>query len=635
VRIAVRGEIAAVRFVPGRRPRAEATLEDGTGSIRLTWFNAPWLRGRLHPGMQVQVWGRVRRYGESLSMANPRWSLVDGAEEGTPRLARERPVYPANDQVGSAVVEAAVEAVLAPVLETLDDHLSPEYLRQLEMPSLREAYRMVHRPADPDEAARGRRRLAYDELLLLQLGVMWKRQHRRHALHAIALKHSESIDRHITERIPFPLTPSQREAIDEITADLTTTVPMNRLLQGDVGAGKTVVAVYAMLMAVASGHQAALMAPTELLADQHFGSISELLRGGRTSIELLTGSLGTAARRERGERLAAGEIDILVGTHALLTESVAFQSLAVAVIDEQHRFGVHQRATLHAKTGDETSRPHVLVMTATPIPRTMSLTIFGDLDVSTIRELPPGRQPVITRHVATTQRQQVYEYLAERLGQGDQAYVVVPVIDESTSGLTDVDSHLRWLEEGPLAGHRLAALHGRLDREQRETVMGRFRAGEIEALVATTVIEVGVDVPGATVMVIEHAERFGLAQLHQLRGRVGRAARQGLCVLIGDAGTPDAVARLEAITSTGDGFLIAERDLQIRGPGELFGARQSGLPPFRVAELPRDLELLRMARRDATEWMDRTPNLSDPRDALLRRRLLKAHGRALGLGDVG
>ncbi|MEC7352129.1 MAG: helicase-related protein, partial [Planctomycetota bacterium] len=349
----------------------------------------------------------------------------------------------------------------------------------------------------------------------------------------------------------------------------------------------------------ASGHQAALMAPTELLAEQHLASIRGLLEGSDVRIELLTGARPEAERRAIMERLAAGEIDILVGTHALLTHSVNFRSLALAVIDEQHRFGVTQRAQLRGKGDDPGSVPHVLVMTATPIPRTLSLTLFGDLDVSVIDERLPGRTPPVTRVVQPPKRADVYGYVADRLRAGEQAYVVVPAIEESDLGLADVQSHLRFLEEGPLAGCRLEAMHGRLDAATRDGVMERFRAGETQCLVATVVIEVGVDVPNATLMVIEHAERFGLAQLHQLRGRIGRGTGRSVCALIGEPRTPEAERRLEAIGSTTDGFAISELDLEIRGPGELFGARQSGMPPLRVADLMRDAELLAIARTDA------------------------------------
>lgn len=632
--IAVRGEVAACRLVTGRRVRFEATLQDETGTILLTWFSSPWMKGRLHPGMTIRATGKAKRWGDYLQMVNPQWEIIEPDKDIAPREARTRPVYPASEDLPSVVIESALEAVLEPALATLEDHLHEEYRRRRALPDLAEAYRRIHRPESEDDITHARRRLAFDELLMLQLGVMLKRRHRRETLIAPPLKAGDAIDRHITARFPFDLTAGQRGVIDDIVADLKSPQPMNRLLQGDVGAGKTVVALYAMLLAVASGHQAALMAPTELLAEQHFASIVQMLQGSAVTIELLTGSLKPAQRRAVHHRLEAGEIDILIGTHALLTETVSFKSLAVAVIDEQHRFGVHQRATLRAKSGEPRTSPHVLVMTATPIPRTMSLTIFGDLDISTIRDLPPGRQPIITKHVPQTQAPQVYGYLAQRLAAGDQAYIVVPVIDESEGGLKDVHSHLKYLRDGPLRGCKLEAMHGRLKRDERDAIMQRFRAGEIDAIVATTVIEVGVDVPNATIMIIEHADRFGLAQLHQLRGRVGRGAKKSLCTLIADPVTEDGTARLDAIASTGDGFEIAERDLEIRGPGELFGARQSGIAPFRVAEFPRDLELLRMARRDAAAWVAENPTLGGERDALLKRRLLKTHGEALGLADV-
>jgi ATP-dependent DNA helicase RecG len=376
------------------------------------------------------------------------------------------------------------------------------------------------------------------------------------------------------------------------------------------------------------------MAPTELLAEQHFDSISQMLGGSRVSIDLLTGSLKPAQRAAALGRIERGETDLVIGTHALLTESVSFKSLAVAVIDEQHRFGVHQRATLRAKSSDAKTTPHVLVMTATPIPRTLSLTVFGDLDSSIIRFLPPGRQPISTTHFGRARQREAYERVAHRLRAKEQAYIVVPLIDESESGLVDLTTHLHWLGSGPLGEFALAAMHGRLSHEKREQVMGLFRAGEIDALVATTVIEVGVDVPNATVMVIENADRFGLAQLHQLRGRVGRGEKPSECLLIADAITPDGQARIDAMLQTSDGFEIAEKDLEIRGPGELFGARQSGLPPFRVADLTKDVELLRLARREASAWIDGNPTLAGEECSLLRKRVLKAYGEALGLGDV-
>jgi ATP-dependent DNA helicase RecG len=669
--ILLRGEVAALRAPLSRKSPYQATLHDGTGTIKLAWFNSPWMKNKLHPGDRIIVSGKAKRHGDYLEMVNPNWQLenLTGSEtpaqvapeiaetgdrpsEASSRNTRFIPVYPATESLPSVAIQKAVETVLDEATAQLEDHLYEEYRRKAALPTLADAYRWVHRPESQEQALAGRRRLAFDELLMLQLGVMLKRHHRRQTLHAPALKFSEKVDQHIRKRIPFQLTPGQDLVVNDLARDLQHSTPMNRLVQGDVGSGKTVVALYAILMAIASKHQAALMAPTELLAEQHFASISQMLKGARVSIELLTSSVKAAQRRSVLKGLESGDIDLLIGTHALLTETVNFKSLAVAVIDEQHRFGVHQRAALRTKAGDPNSIPHTLVMTATPIPRTLSLTVFGDLDISTIKGMPPGRQPIVTKHVTESKASEVYEYVAKRLDRGEQAYVVVPVIDEiggGGGGLKDVKSHMERLggAGGALSRKRLAAMHGRLKRQERERIMDEFRAGRIDVLIATTVIEVGVDVPNASMMVIEHADRFGLAQLHQLRGRIGRGkapnterlelrtpSQRALCVLIADPTTDEAKARIEAIVSTTDGFAIAEKDLEIRGPGELFGSRQSGLPPFRVAELPRDLPLLRMARRDAEKWVTENPTLVGERDALLKKRLLKKYRDALGLGDV-
>ena len=491
---------------------------------------------------------------------------------------------------------------------------------------------MMHRPASAEEIATARRRLVYDEFLLLQLGVHIKRAHLRSTLHAPALKWTKQIDEHIRKRLPFALTPGQDAAVAELATDLQQSTPANRLIQGDVGAGKTVVALYAMLMSVASKHQAAIMAPTEILAEQHYAVISRMLEGSSVKVALLTGSTLPEDRDAMLGPLARGEIDILIGTHSLITEAVRFKSLGVAVIDEQHRFGVHQRARLREKAGDEHSMPHTLVMTATPIPRTLSLTIFGDLDVTIVQGAPPGRKPIRTRWVKPEQADEVYKHVRERVEKGEQAFVIVPAVEGGE--LKDVKSMLLKLAAGPLEGKRLAGIHGRLATKTRDQIMHRFRNGGVDVLVATTVIEVGVDVPNATTIVVEHAERFGLAQLHQLRGRVGRGSKRGLCVLIGEAPTAESEARLRAIVGTTDGFQLAEKDLELRGPGELFGHKQAGVAPFRLAEIPADFELLLMARRDAAAWIERSPSLATPQEKLVRSRLFKAHGEWLGLADV-
>ncbi|MBL8757842.1 MAG: ATP-dependent DNA helicase RecG [Phycisphaerae bacterium] len=673
-----RGTVSATRVVRGRAPRFEVVLIDDTGRLDLVFFNQAYLRDKIHPGDRLRVQGKVGRRAGGAQLANPKWERLP-AEGDEPAASEERlrPVYPASEALGSPAIEKAVARVL-PAADLIEDHLPEPFRTERQMPALSRAYRMIHAPADEAEAAAARRRLAYDELLLLQLGLALKRRERGGAGTAPALRWTEQIDRHIRARMPFTLTPAQDEVVREVAADLSRDTPANRLIQGDVGSGKTAVAVYAMLMAVASGHQAALMAPTELLAEQHAQSIGAMLKGSDVRLALLTGAGGGGSaggetrRREVLEALAAGEIDVVIGTHAILTEGVRFASLAVAVIDEQHRFGVHQRSRLRAKgvgsteatarrgaaqgrlggagadpraaVGGHTS-PHMLVMTATPIPRTLAMTLFGDLDVSTITGLPPGRKPVKTRVVGPDAASEVYVWLAKQLRGGAQAYIVAPTIDPIEASppvgegagavpLASVREVRERLERGPLAGLRLAEMHGQMRADERGEVMARFRAGEIDALVATTVIEVGVDVPNASVMVVEHAERFGLAQLHQLRGRVGRGKRASACVLIGQATTEDAAARLRVMAQTSDGFQLAEKDLEIRGFGDVLGVRQSGMPPFRVAELPRDLDLLALARRDALAWAERSPRLDGPGEGTIRRRLEKAHGQWLDLAGV-
>ncbi|MBM4108215.1 MAG: ATP-dependent DNA helicase RecG [Phycisphaerae bacterium] len=647
-----RGEVLSVRALVwphARVPRVEAVIADGTGRLEVVWFNMLWMRHKVRPGVRVRVQGRTERFKQALRMVNPQTEVLPD-DEPAPREARVRPIYPATERMPSWRIARCVGEVLDRALPLIEEHLPEAYRVERGLPALADAYRMMHAPRDEREFTLARRRLAYDELLLLQLGVHMKRAHLRRTLKAPALRWSQAIDRHIRERFPFPLTPGQDAVVKDIVKDLSSPTPTNRLIQGDVGSGKTVVALYAMLMAVADGKQAALMAPTEILAEQHGASMGRMLEGSRVRLALLTGSTPEDQRASILRGLEGGEVDLLVGTHALLGERVRYASLAVAVIDEQHRFGVHQRAVLRSKGTvqqggpapsplDDTVTPHVLVMTATPIPRTLAITLFGDLDVSTIAGLPPGRQPVRTIVVGPDDRPAVYRRLRQKLDAGEQAFVVVPVIDgaeeEGDSGLKGVRALVRELQGGPLEGKRLAALHGRLKPSTRDLVMGRFRAGLIDALVATTVIEVGVDVPNATNMIVEHADRFGLAQLHQLRGRVGRGEKASACVLIADPTTEDAQDRLKVMERVSDGFALAERDLEIRGPGELFGTRQSGLPPFKVADLRQDLGLLTAARRDAAAWIDASPGLSHPQERLLLRRLVKTYGASLGLGDVG
>lgn len=631
----VRGEVTLARWVPGRRPRLEARIEDASGSMSAVWWNAPWIRDRVRPGIELTLNGRIESRGGVVRFVNPQ--VMIGAEEAGPGEKADDlvPVYRASELLPSARIADVIDGVLDDACALVVDHLPDSVRAARALLPLAEAYRQVHRPESADRAEDARRRLAYDELLLLQLAVMMKRHRRRSTAGAVPLPWSTVIETRIRARLPFPLTAGQTAAAQEIGRDLAGAVPMNRLLQGDVGSGKTAVALCAMLQAVAAGHQAALMAPTEILAEQHHAGITDLLRESRVRTCLLTSQARAAERRETLGAIRSGDADIVIGTHALLGGQVEFRSLALVVVDEQHRFGVAQRLALRERPGEACVHPHMLVMTATPIPRTLALTVFGDLEVSTIPDRPPGRQPVTTRLVPERRIDEVWAFLARRLARGEQAFVVLPAIDEREGGVAAVSARLRVLSEGPLAGARLAPMHSRIPRAERESTMSAFRAGGIDVLVATTIIEVGIDIPRATVIVVEHADRFGLAQLHQLRGRVGRGDQPGVCLLIADPTTPDATARLDALVKTDDGFRIAEADLQIRGPGELFGARQSGLPPFRVADFARDLPLLSVARRDADAWIAQDPTLSFPQHSAARTRMLDAYGSAFGLGDVG
>jgi len=650
-----RGEITSTRWIPAaarrRTGRFEATMEDESGLLHLLWFNSPYLCDQIHPGMVVRVQGKAKPHRGAPQMINPRWQRLDDQDQVEPAPERMRPVYPATEDLPSTVLERIVAELLPLVSDQLVDPLSEPFVRDRRMPPLADAYRHVHAPAEPKQALAARRRLAYNELLLVQLGIAMKRHYSRTVLRAPALTWNDAIDTHIRQRFGFELTRAQARVIRDMALDLQRNRPMNRLLQGDVGSGKTVVALYALLMAVADRRQGALMAPTELLAEQHDLSLRRMLEGSNVRFALVTASRGAAGSAKRAavlDRIASGRADLVIGTQALLTESVRFRDLAVVVTDEQHRFGVWQRARFRSgdsshqpATATERFCPHNLVMTATPIPRTLSLAVFGDLDISTIDELPPGRTPITTRVVGQDKADEVYRHLARCLDRGDQAYVVVPAIDasgtESAAQLKSVREHARLLQRQYCGDHHVATIHGQLKRQTRQGIMERFRGGDIRVLVATTVIEVGVDVPDATIMVVEHAERFGLAQLHQLRGRVGRGSdgRRSLCVFIAEATTDEAARRMKAIESTTDGFEIAEHDLKIRGMGEFFGTRQHGPTALRVARIPEDLDLLHMARRDADTIIDADPELQRPANRGLRQVLLRQYGETLGLVDVG
>jgi ATP-dependent DNA helicase RecG len=513
--------------------------------------------------------------------------------------------------------------------EVFPDALLDEY----QLMPLAEALAAIHSPSDADLLAKARRRFVFQELFILQLAVVARRHQQQVGFRAPALVVTADINARIERLFPFEWTSGQRAAVREVAADLGVEIPMNRLLQGDVGSGKTVVAVYAMLACVACGHQAALMAPTEILARQHADTLAALLRASRVRHLLLTGALSAKEREAALAEIAGGRVDLVIGTHAIIQEDVRFAKLGLLVIDEQHKFGVRQRAAL--RQGEKS--PHYLVMTATPIPRTISMTQFGDLEVTTLREMPPGRQEVRTYVVEPDKLARWWHFVREKLRAGRQAYVVAPLVDESENvAAASVAEAFERLTNGELAAFRIALIHGRMKPEEKEDAMAEFRSGRTQVLVSTSVIEVGVDVSNACVMVIDSAERFGLAQLHQLRGRVGRGKHGGFCgVLIGEEMSEQARARLDAFAASSDGFALAELDFQMRGPGDLFGTQQHGLPPLRIADLRRDQALLEEARDKAKQLIALDPGLGRAEHARLRRQMLTRYGEALELADVG
>jgi ATP-dependent DNA helicase RecG len=596
--VAIRGEVLSVsKRRRGRLQMLTARVSDGSATISATWFNQPWLERQLQPGTPVRLRGRQGRYGFDVR------SFDIGNGQATVDFA---PVYPASEEITAKKLRELVGAALP---RALPDPLPARI--QSELPTRVDALWALHRPRSLDEAETGRRRLAFDELLLLQVGLARLRREREAEV-APALPPPGELVQRYREVLPFLLTEHQERAIEEIDDDLQRTVPMQRLLQGDVGSGKTVVALYALLRAVEGGRQGALMAPTETLAEQHFLTLDETCRQLGVTCALLTGSVK--------HDLTA---DIVVGTHALIQEGVDLDNLAVAVVDEQHRFGVEQRKALA-----EGRTPHVLHMTATPIPRTLALTVYGDLAVSEIAKPPANRKPIVTAWVTEEKSSEAYSRLRKHLDAGRQAYVVCPLIEESeTSQARAAEAEAERLRRGELRGYRVGLLHGRLRPAERRELMARFKAHELDVLVATTVIEVGVDVPNATIMIVQEADRFGLAQLHQLRGRVGRGAEQSYCLLVSRARedlTDAAVARLEALVRTTDGFELAEVDLDIRGSGQLLGTRQSGLTDLHFAHLRKDRSLLERARALADELVDVEGPLQDEVERLFAGRDLSA-----------
>jgi len=625
------GTVISKGVIPTRKGLRifQAVLRDETGMIEVSWPGQPFLDRTIDKGDALLVTGNVRFFhGRQLQ---PREFVNLGDDDSATAHGRVLSVYPATEGLSFKLIRSIVDTHLDALLPQLVEYLPPDIVALGGVPAIGEALRMVHRPASIADAMQGRARLAFEELFFVQLLHQRAKDLAREKRAGVRFDNKRTLTSRLRKDLPFELTGAQVRSIREIFADMCSDRRMQRLLQGDVGSGKTIVALFAALLAIESGYQAAIMAPTELLAEQHHRTLTKLLEPLGIAPLLLTGSLPARERKAVARQLAGAEPVLVVGTHALVQEATVFAKLGFAAIDEQHRFGVEQRKALGAKG----EAPDVLLMSATPIPRSLALTLYGDLDLSMLDERPPGRQPIATALRRESGRARVLQFIDRQIEQGRQAYIVYPVIEESEkTELKAATTMYDLLAAGPFANRRVALLHGRIPSDERDDIMRRFRDGEIDVLVATTVIEVGIDVANATVMLIEHPERFGLSQLHQLRGRVGRGADESYCILLGDV-SPEVADRLSVFVRTDDGFDIAREDLRMRGMGDLFGERQSGVPTFRIADPLRDEELNERARMAATTLLERDPSLDRPEHANLRRVLGERYARSLELFRVG
>ncbi len=620
----------------GRMQIFVAALEDDTGAVFARWFGQPYLKTVLMAGSKAVVSGEVRfdRFARRIEFVNPAFEVMGDSEAA--ELVHAGRIVPEYSQIGALSgrrIRQLVKTALDRFLDQLVDPLPEGVLKARGLPGLVESVADVHFPPSLERAARARSRMAYEEFFLFQVVVALKKRRIASSGDAVRIAWRDGEQARFLASLSFELTGAQRRVIGEIAGDLGRGEPMNRLLQGDVGSGKTAVAASAMHQAVAAGHQAAIMAPTEVLAEQHFENLMALLSPLGDRVVLLRGGMKAGERDEALGLIESGRAQVVVGTHALIQETTSFSDLALAVVDEQHRFGVVQRAALRGKG----SAPHILVMTATPIPRTLALTVYGDLDVSVLDEMPPGRERVATAIRDEAARSKVYDFLKSEVVSGRQVFIVYPLVEESEKmELAAATKMYEELKERTFSGATVGLVHGRMKAEEKDVVMGSFKTGDTDILVSTTVVEVGVDVPNATVMVIEHAERFGLAQLHQLRGRVGRGEHRSYCILmVGRGASDEARERIQVLADTNDGFVIAEKDLEMRGPGEFLGVRQHGLPRFSVADLVTDARLLVQARDDAFAFVEGDPDMSSPAGGLMldaTRRRFRGRGAFMDVG---
>jgi ATP-dependent DNA helicase RecG len=629
--ITIQARILAInnRMARNRKYILEAFVTDETGTIAATWFNQPFLMNKFHVGDNLFLHGKVGAY-KYLQLLSPEYEVIQDDETNI-KEGGIIPVYPLTERISQTQFRKIMKEAVHHFADRIEELLPQGILVKNQLLPLDKAIREIHFPETFNTLKRAKTRLVYDELLTLEMAMALRRSGIKEET-GIAFKVGPNVDTHIRKLIPFALTNAQERVIREITTDMRSNKPMNRLLQGDVGSGKTVVAIYAILVAIANGYQAAFMAPTEILSEQHFQTIQKYLQHSHVRMHLLTGSTNSKHKKDALEQIRNGQIDLVIGTHALIEETVQFKKLGLVVIDEQHKFGVIQRLKLKEKG----FQPDVLIMTATPIPRTLSITLFGDLDISALDEMPPGRTPIKTFWIPKDKENEAYKFIQEEITKGRQVFIVYPLVEESA--VLDLKAAVTeaWkLQHDVFPACKVGLLHGQMKSTEKDNVMSDFKEKRYDILVSTVIIEVGIDIPNATVMVVEHAERFGLAQLHQLRGRIGRGNEQSYCLLFGNPRTSEARERLRIMTKTCDGFKIAEMDFKLRGPGEFFGTRQHGLPELKISDLIRDFSILKQARADAFEIVSKDPRLTWETHRKIRQKVLETFKDRLELISIG
>ncbi|HHT9129250.1 MAG TPA: ATP-dependent DNA helicase RecG [Candidatus Brocadiaceae bacterium] len=629
--ISIQGKVLGIntRISRNRKHLLEVFVGDETGAVAATWFNQPFLTNKFHVGDKVLLHGKVGAY-KYLQLLSPEYEIIHD-EETNIQEGGIVPVYPLTEHISQVHFRKIMKEAVHRFTDSVEEILPKEIIKKNQLIPLSNAIRNIHFPETVEYLKNAKSRLVYDELFILELAMALRRRDIKEEM-GIPFKVGPNVDAHIRNLIPFTLTNAQERVINEIKKDMQSNKPMNRLLQGDVGSGKTVVAIYAILVAIANGYQSAFMVPTEILAEQHFQTLQKYLHRSNVRIHLLTGNTHSKHKKDALEQIRTGQVDLIIGTHAIIEEAVQFKKLGLVVIDEQHKFGVIQRLKLKEKG----FMPDVLIMTATPIPRTLSLTLFGDLDISILDEMPPGRSPAKTFWIPKNKEKEAYNFIHGEIAKGGQVFIVYPLVEESKAlDLKSAVTEAKKLQSDIFPTLKIGLLHGQMKSAEKDKIMTDFKEKRYDILVSTVILEVGIDVPNATVMVVEHAERFGLAQLHQLRGRIGRGSEQSYCLLLGNPQTYESRERLKIMTKTCDGFKIAEMDFRLRGPGEFFGTRQHGLPELRISDLIKDFPILKQARSDAFGIVSKDPHLTWETHQKIRQKVAETFKDKLELINIG